>query len=34
MFDGASEREIKDFLKKGELPEGGQSVVYTMEGFR
>ncbi len=28
VFDGASEKEIKDFLKKGNLPEGGQSVVY------
>ncbi|MGB0909745.1 MAG: DNA-directed RNA polymerase subunit beta [Nitrospirales bacterium] len=28
VFDGASEKEIKDFLRKGDLPEGGQSVVY------
>ena len=28
VFDGASENEIKEFLRKAELPESGQSVVY------
>lgn len=28
VFDGASEKEIKDLIKKGGLPESGQSVVY------
>ncbi|HNP60854.1 MAG TPA: DNA-directed RNA polymerase subunit beta, partial [Nitrospirales bacterium] len=37
VFDGASEREIKELLKKAELPESGQSVVYdgrTGEPFK
>ena len=37
VFDGASEKEIKDLLKKGNLPESGQSVVYdgrTGEPFK
>ena len=28
VFDGASESEIKDLLKKASLPQNGQSVVY------
>ena len=28
VFDGASEKEIKDLLKKASLPESGQSMVY------
>jgi len=28
VFDGASEKEIKDLLKKAKLPPGGQSTVY------
>ena len=28
VFDGASENEIKDLLKKAQLPESGQSVVF------
>jgi DNA-directed RNA polymerase subunit beta len=28
VFDGASEREIKDLLSRAGLPESGQSVVY------
>ena len=28
VFDGASEKEIKELLKKAKLPESGQSVVY------
>jgi DNA-directed RNA polymerase subunit beta len=28
VFDGASEKEIKDLLNKAGLPESGQSVVY------
>ncbi len=28
VFDGASEKEIKGFLRKANLPESGQSVVY------
>ncbi len=28
VFDGASEKEIKELLKKGKLPPGGQSSVY------
>lgn len=37
VFDGATEREIKDLLKKAGLPESGQSVVYdgrTGEPFK
>jgi DNA-directed RNA polymerase subunit beta len=37
VFDGASEREIKELLKKAKLPESGQSVVYdgrTGEPFK
>ncbi|GJL69501.1 MAG: DNA-directed RNA polymerase subunit beta [Nitrospirales bacterium] len=37
VFDGASEREIKELLKKAEFPESGQSVVYdgrTGEPFK
>jgi DNA-directed RNA polymerase subunit beta len=37
VFDGASEHEIKDLLKKAKLPSSGQSVVYdgrTGEAFR
>ncbi len=28
VFDGASEKEIKELLKKAHLPESGQSIVY------
>ncbi len=28
VFDGATETEIKEFLRKANLPESGQSVVY------
>ena len=37
VFDGASESEIKDLLKKASLPQNGQSVVYdgrTGESFK
>ncbi len=37
VFDGATEAEIKELLKKAELPENGQSVVYdgrTGESFK
>ncbi|MFZ1747812.1 MAG: DNA-directed RNA polymerase subunit beta [Nitrospirales bacterium] len=37
VFDGASEKEIKELLKKANLPESGQSVVYdgrTGEPFK
>ncbi|WP_342346612.1 DNA-directed RNA polymerase subunit beta [uncultured Nitrospira sp.] len=37
VFDGASEKEIKGLLKKANLPESGQSVVYdgrTGEPFK
>ncbi|MCA9497753.1 MAG: DNA-directed RNA polymerase subunit beta [Nitrospirales bacterium] len=37
VFDGASEKEIKELLKKAKLPESGQSVVYdgrTGEPFK
>jgi DNA-directed RNA polymerase subunit beta len=37
VFDGASEKEIKELLKKAKLPTSGQSVVYdgrTGEAFR
>lgn len=37
VFDGASEKEIKDLLKRANLPESGQSVVYdgrTGEPFK
>lgn len=37
VFDGASEKEIKELLKKANLPESGQSVVYdgrTGESFK
>jgi DNA-directed RNA polymerase subunit beta len=37
VFDGASEKEIKELLAKAELPESGQSVVYdgrTGEPFK
>jgi DNA-directed RNA polymerase subunit beta len=37
VFDGASEKEIKELLAKGGLPESGQSVVYdgrTGEPFK
>ena len=37
VFDGASEKEIKELLSKGNLPESGQSVVYdgrTGEPFK
>ena len=37
VFDGASEKEIKELLRKAELPESGQSVVYdgrTGEPFK
>ncbi len=37
VFDGASEKEIKDLLRKAKLPESGQSVVYdgrTGEPFK
>ena len=37
VFDGASEKEIKELLKKAKLPSSGQSVVYdgrTGEAFR
>ncbi len=37
VFDGASEGEIKDLLKKANLPESGQSVVFdgrTGESFK
>ncbi len=37
VFDGASEKEIKDLLAKAKLPESGQSVVYdgrTGEPFK
>jgi len=28
VFDGATEREIKDLLKKAKLPESGQSILF------
>jgi DNA-directed RNA polymerase subunit beta len=37
VFDGASEKEIKELLRKAGLPESGQSVVYdgrTGEPFK
>ncbi|GJL60773.1 MAG: DNA-directed RNA polymerase subunit beta [Nitrospirales bacterium] len=37
VFDGASEKEIKDLLNRANLPESGQSVVYdgrTGEPFK
>jgi DNA-directed RNA polymerase subunit beta len=37
VFDGASEKEIKELLAKAGLPESGQSVVYdgrTGEAFK
>ena len=37
VFDGASEKEIKELLVKAGLPESGQSVVYdgrTGEAFK
>lgn len=37
VFDGASEKEIKELLKKANLPESGQSIVYdgrTGEPFK
>ncbi|RMH07927.1 MAG: DNA-directed RNA polymerase subunit beta, partial [Nitrospirae bacterium] len=37
VFDGATEQEIKDLLKKAKLPESGQSIVYdgrTGEPFK
>ena len=37
VFDGASEKEIKELLKKAKLPESGQSVVFdgrTGEPFK
>ena len=37
VFDGASEKEIKDLLAKANLPESGQSIVYdgrTGEPFK
>jgi DNA-directed RNA polymerase subunit beta len=36
VFDGASEKEIKDLLKKGKLPASGQSMLMdgrTGESF-
>ncbi len=37
VFDGATEKEIKELLKKAALPESGQSLVYdgrTGESFK
>jgi DNA-directed RNA polymerase subunit beta len=37
VFDGASEKEIKDLLKQAKLPESGQTVLYdgrTGEPFK